>query len=209
MKYLLLMLSLTSFALAQPPTPSEELAKLMKGNERFVAGIYTHPDLSNEAKTKLVEKQTPFATVISCSDSRVPPELIFDCGLGELFIIRDAGNVIGPIELGSVEYSIVYLKVPLIIVMGHQNCGAVKGAMQDHGNVPELRDVFSLIDKGLKTCVPIDSDPLVNAICCNVQNNVNVLKKSKAIAPLIKKNQVKVVGAYYEIETGKVTLLPD
>jgi carbonic anhydrase len=192
-----------------PPSPSEELNNLMEGNKRFVSGKFTHPYLSKEAKETMAKSQAPFAAIIGCSDSRVPPELLFDCGLGELFVVRDAGNVVGPIELDSVEFAVATLKVPLVIVLGHQNCGAVKATLQGQDNVPELENIFPLIDEAFQNCDESPPDTLVDAIICNVKNSVEIVKTSPTIAPILAKNKVKIIGAYFEIATGKVCLITD
>ncbi len=191
------------------PNSEEALKLLVEGNEHFVNGAVVHKDHYKEAKDKLLEKQTPFAAIVGCSDSRVPPEIIFDRGLGELFVVRDAGNVVGPIEMDSVEFAVASLKVPLVVVMGHQNCGAVKATLAGQGNVPELENIFPLIDGALKNCNTASEDRLVNAIKCNVRKGVQTLKESPTIAPILKEKRVKIIGAYYEIESGKVIVIAD
>jgi carbonic anhydrase len=155
----------------------------------------------------MLEQQNPFAAIVECSDSRVPPELVFDRGLGELFVVRDAGNVIGPIEMDSIEFAAASLKVPLIVVLGHQNCGAVKATISGKEISPELDNIAPLIEDALKTCDTIGANALVNAIHCNVKKGVLILKNSPTIRPLIEQKKVRVVGAYYEIATGRVTIL--
>jgi carbonic anhydrase len=189
------------------PTPEKALEQLLEGNAHFVNNTSVHLSYLTEAKDNLLEKQTPFAAIVGCSDSRVPPELIFDTGLGDLFVIRDAGNVVGPIEMDSAEFAAATLKVPIIVVLGHQNCGAVKATLVGRENVPELDNIFPLIDAALHQCKIDEKDVLVNAIKCNVKKGVETLKQSPSIAPLLQQKKVKVVGAYYEIATGKVTLL--
>lgn len=191
---------------AKPMTPDMALKMLMEGNDRFVQGKFTHTSYAAEARDKMVEKQTPFVAIVGCSDSRVPPELVFDRGLGELFVVRDAGNVVGAIEMDSVEFAVAKLNVPLIVVLGHQNCGAVKASLLGKDNVPELDNILPMIETALKGCDTIGANALANAIQCNVKYGVEILKKSPTIAPLLAKKQVKIVGAYYDIETGKVTL---
>jgi carbonic anhydrase len=185
-------------AATQKITPDRALEMLLEGNDHFVKGKSTHPSYVAEAKDKLLEQQTPFA--------RVPPELIFDRGLGDLFVIRDAGNVIGPIEMDSAAFAVAKLNVPLVIVLGHQNCGAVKAALLGKDNVPELQNIFPLIDSALKGCDTIGENALVNAIHCNVKKSVEILKNSPMIAPLLAQKKVKIIGGYYDIATGKVTL---
>jgi carbonic anhydrase len=194
---------------AQSISAEQALKLLKEGNERFSNGKSTHPSYVAAARDKMLEKQTPFVAIVSCSDSRVPPEIIFDRGLGELFVVRDAGNVIGAIEMDSIEFAVAHLHVPLIVVLGHQNCGAIQAALHGQSHVPELENIFPLIDEAFKGCVTIGSNSLVNAIHCNVKKGVETLKKSPTIAPIFAKHQVKIIGAYYDIETGKVSFLTE
>ncbi len=196
-----------SYAEKATLTPDKALELLLSGNEHFVKGEITHLSYLTEAKDKMLQKQTPFAAIVGCSDSRVPPELIFDRGLGELFVVRDAGNVIGPIEMDSVIYAVTSLKVPLVMVLGHQNCGAIQAVLLGKNDASSLEHIFPLIDSALKHCDLIGNDKLMNAIYCNVNKSVKTLKNSPMIAPLIAQKKVKVVGGYFDIETGKVTLL--
>jgi carbonic anhydrase len=189
--------------------PSEVLSKLLDGNRRFIKEETQHPSYHLEAKNKLLEKQMPIAVIVGCSDSRVPPELIFDRGLGELFVVRVAGNVIGPIEMDSVEFAVERLKVPLVMVVGHQNCGAVQAALSGRENVPELESIYPLIDSALKNCDTIGSNALVDAIQCNVKKGVTLLKNSPTIAPYIAQKKVQVMGAYFDFETGKISVISD
>ncbi len=196
-------------AVTPTPTPDQALQMLLEGNDNFVKGQVKHVSYLAEAKDRLLEGQNPFAVIVGCSDSRVPPELIFDRGLGELFVVRDAGNVIGPIEMDSVNFAVGALKVPLVIVLGHQNCGAVKAALAGKANYPDLGSILPLIESSLKGCETIGNSSLVDAINCNVSKGVKTLKNSPTIAPLLKEKKVKIVGAYYEIATGKVKLISD
>ncbi len=196
-----------SYTATPMPNPDQALQMLVEGNTHFVNNENVHRSYLEEAKDAMLQKQTPIAAIVGCSDSRVPPELIFDRGLGELFVVRDAGNVIGPIEMDSVEFAVISLKVPLVIVMGHQNCGAVGAALLGRKNVPELDNIYPLLDQALKKCNSKGTDVLINAIECNVKMGVATLKNSPSIAPLLKENKVKIVGAYYEMTSGKVTLI--
>jgi carbonic anhydrase len=211
MKYIFLFAKLVLFTTAHAavpaPTPDQALQMLVQGNDNFVKGKVNHLSYLAEAKDKLIDQQSPFAVIVGCSDSRVPPELIFDRGLGELFVVRDAGNVIGAIEMDSVEFAVAALKVPLVIVLGHQNCGAVKAALEGVSKYPELETIVPLINDSLKNCEAIGTNRLINAIHCNVNKGVATLKNSPTIAPLIQQKKVKIIGAYYEIATGKVDLI--
>jgi carbonic anhydrase len=192
---------------AAPPTPDQALEMLMQGNDHFITGNMTHQSFLKEAKDKLLETQTPFAVIVGCSDSRVPPELIFDRGLGELFVVRDAGNVVGPIEMDSVEFAVARLHVPLVVVLGHQNCAAVNAALPGQASVPELENIFPLIDGALKNCDMAEKDKLLSGIYCNVRKGVETLKNSPTIAPILAQKKVRVVGGYFDFVTGKVILI--
>jgi carbonic anhydrase len=189
------------------PNPDQALSMLMDGNSHFVDGKITHLSYITEAKDKMLEKQIPFACIIGCSDSRVPPELIFDRGLGELFVIRDAGNVIGPIEMDSANFAVAKLHVPIVMVLGHQNCGAVNATLSGQINVPELGNIYPLIESALKNCETIGSDKLKSSIYCNVRKGVETLRNSPAIAPILAQNKVRIVGGYFDIASGKVLLI--
>jgi carbonic anhydrase len=187
-------------------TPDQALKMLMEGNERFVKEEFIHKNLAQEA-ADLKEGQEPFAAIIGCSDSRVPPEIIFDQGPGDLFVVRDAGNVIGPIELDSIQYSIQKLNTPIVVVLGHENCGAVHATLLGQSNVPELSNIFPIIEKAIKQCKETKGDLLKNAIQCNVKEGVRNLKAQPNIANLIKQNKLKVVGAYFNFDDGKVSII--
>lgn len=194
-------------ALTPMPSPDQALQLLIEGNDHFVTGKMKHTSYLAEARDKLLEKQTPFAVIIGCSDSRVPPELVFDRGLGELFVVRDAGNVIGPIEMDSAVFAVAQLHVPLVVVLGHQNCGAIKAFLTGRDKYPEMDNIFPLIDKALSDCERIGADKLQNAIECNVSEGVAALKNSSMIAPLLEQKKVKIVGAYYDLTTGRVKFI--
>ncbi len=205
--FALVLVLYSSVVQAANVTSSQALDMLMKGNRNFVQGKSTHPSYVAEARDKHLEGQSPFAVIVSCSDSRVPPELIFDRGLGDLFVVRDAGNVIGPIEMESVIYAIEVLHAPLILVLGHQNCGAVKAALQSAGQSTDFPHILTLIDEAINDCDLGDTNPLFNAIKCNVRNSVETLQDSTIIAPLVAQKKVKIVGGYFDIGTGKVSLV--
>jgi carbonic anhydrase len=183
--------------------------KLKKGNEHFVSGHPTHPDETLTRIRDLKKGQTPFAVVISCSDSRLPPELIFDQGLGNIFSIRTAGNVIGDYELGSIEYAVEHLHCNLIVVLGHENCGAVQayasaGHEKHDNHIQKLVDYIASEEEEIAVpdTLKSDIDVLVKA---NVAHGVNLLKSSAPVLkPLFDKNEIKIVGAYYDLDNGQV-----
>jgi carbonic anhydrase len=185
------------------------LDKLTAGNERFVSGHPVHPDETLDRIRELKKGQNPFVVVISCSDSRLPPELIFDQGLGDVFSIRTAGNVIGDYELGSIEYAVEHLHCKLIVVLGHENCGAIQ-AYATSGNEKHNDHIQTLVDyiaaEEEEKIVPdnfrTNIDTLVKA---NIVHAVNLLRSSTPILkPLVDKNEIKIMGAYYDLDSGKI-----
>lgn len=184
-------------------TPSKSaLNQLIEGNQRFVQGKAVHKNLSEEAFADLKKGQTPIAVIVGCSDSRVPPEVIFDMGLGELFVVRVAGNVIGPVELDSIRFGIEKLKASLVMVLGHEDCAAVKDALYTKKNDPVLPNIFPLIEPALKNCHEKEGDPVMNAVWCNVLHGVSDLKQS-----LSKNTKVQIVGGYYDFDHGTVEII--
>lgn len=189
-------------------TSAAALEELLRGNERFISNQPIHKNLSQEARESSKEGQTPFAAIVGCSDARVPPEIIFDQGLGDLFVIRDAGNVIGPIELDSVEFAAEKLQVPLVVVMGHENCGAIGAALKGPGYIPELEAIYPLIEPALKDCA-LSKDPMRLAVECNAKHAANDLRSTPLLARLIQQGQLRIVAAYYDLGQGKVTILSE
>jgi carbonic anhydrase len=185
------------------------LDKLIAGNEKFVSGHSAHPNESLNRIKELKSAQHPFVVLVSCSDSRIPPELIFDQGLGDVFSIRTAGNVIGDYELGSIEYAIEHLHCKLIVVLGHENCGAIQ-AYATSGDEKHDDHIQSLVnyiaseeeEKIIPDSLRSNIDILVKA---NITHGVNFLKSSTPILkPLVDNNEIKIIGAYYDLDSGKV-----
>jgi len=185
------------------------LDNLKAGNESVVSGHPVHPDETLNRIRELKKGQNPFVVVVSCSDSRLPPELIFDQGLGDVFSIRTAGNVIGDYELGSIEYAVEHLHCKLIVVLGHENCGAIQ-AYATSGNEKHDDHIQTLVDyiaaEEEEKIIPDSSrsniDILVNA---NIVHAVNLLRSSTPVLkPLVDKNEIKIIGAYYELDSGNV-----
>jgi carbonic anhydrase len=197
------------------PKPDEALHELMAGNERFAKGHPSSPRRSPADFRQLAEGQYPFATIISCADSRVAPEILFDVGKGDVFVIRVAGNVVsgaGAVVKGSIEYAVAELNVPLIMVLGHSNCGAVKAAMA-HLNAKDslpgaINDLVELIKPAVEQSKGEATDSLSAAIHKNVQIGVEKLKGLEPIlATPVKEGKLKIVGGVYDLRTGKVTLV--
>ncbi|AFS78887.1 carbonic anhydrase CynT [Gottschalkia acidurici 9a] len=192
----------------RPDVTNPEDAKklLLEGNKRFISGEILNKDLSKENLKKLSMGQKPLAVIVGCSDSRVNPEIIFDQGLGDLFVIRDAGNVIDKITMGSVEYGVEQLGAPLIVVLGHEKCGAVEATVNKAQASENIQGIIEKINISLEG---IDNNASKDKIYAevedkNIENTVNEIKREPVIENLIKENKVQVIGAKYHIETGEV-----
>jgi len=191
-------------------TAESALAELKLGNAHHVAHRYQHPHATAKRQRQLSSGQNPHAQILSCSDSRVPPELIFDQGLGDLFIVRVAGNVAGDTELGSLEYGAEHLHIPLLVVLGHQRCGAVTAAVEG-GEVPgHIAALVDLLRPAVENSHGLQGDAVENAVKTNVELVVKQLRTSTPIlAELVSQGKLKVVGAVYSLDTGKVTWLSE
>lgn len=183
-------------------TPADVRAYLLEGNRAYVKSEKNTGNISSERRADTAENgQKPYAVVVTCSDSRVPAEHIFQAGIGDLFVIRTAGNVIGEFELGSVEYGAEHLGTPLVVVLGHTQCGAVDAALSGgaHGAIASITDEIN-------ACVPAGTDAR-EAEILNVQNSISRILESEAMAGLVKEGKVAVVGAVYDIVSGEVRFL--
>lgn len=195
------------------PTADEALVRLKAGNERFMRGEARFPTVQKEILAHLAKGQQPYATILGCSDSRVPPELVFDAGFGELFIVRVAGNVISPEVMGTLQYAGVHLRTPLFVVLGHEGCGAVTAAVSalDGGAaepariavllqtiVPGLRDLPGSLDRDAR---------LRAAVEANVRWSMHQLLETPEGKARVAEGTMKLVGAVYELETGCVRFL--
>jgi carbonic anhydrase len=214
-------LGVRTFGLADQPAGTDHrdsatsLKALIAGNARFASGHAEHPERTPADFLPLAAGQKPIATIFSCADSRVPPEIVFDRGIGELFIVRVAGNYVsgaGAAVKGSLEYSVAVLGVPLIMVLGHSNCGAVKSAiehLEKHDSLPgSINELVNYIKPAVIESEHEPGDRLANAVRANVRRSVERLKGLEPIlAPAVKSGRLRVVGGVYKLETGKVVLL--
>jgi carbonic anhydrase len=200
-----------------PPrvTPDEALDRLVRGNERFRRGDARWTGLAEESKAALVAGQRPFATIIGCSDSRVPPELVFDTGLGELFVIRVAGNLVGTEVAGSIQYAGSHLQTPLFVVLGHEGCGAVEAALDTRlrGTRHKSR-IHLLVENILPGLGDIDgrlshAAQLSLAVERNVRWSMRQIAESPEGRARLAHGDIQLVGGIYEIASGRVRLLPD
>jgi carbonic anhydrase len=199
----------------RPParyTADEALARLMAGNDRFIRGEARFPTVQKEILASLARAQEPYATILGCSDSRVPPELIFDAGFGELFIVRVAGNVISPEVMGTLQYAGVHLHTPLFIVLGHEGCGAVAAALGTARGEEHPARIALLLDAiipGLRD-LPLDGDPAARmraAVEANVRWSMHQILETPEGKARVEEGTMKLVGGVYELLTGRVRLL--
>jgi carbonic anhydrase len=197
------------------PSADQALARLIAGNERFVRGESRLAGDSVKSLSELARGQRPYATILGCSDSRVPPEWVFDAGLGELFVVRVAGNVFSPEVAGSMQYAGAHLHTPLIVVLGHEGCGAVGAALdtiqaaaRHHSRIQILVDS---IVPGLPAFDPQHSreQRLALAVESNVRWTTNQIRATPEARARTAEGRLKVVGAVYEIESGRVRFLPE
>ncbi len=207
--FILIVIGFLNSLLAQI-SPDEALAKLMEGNKRFLTGKSIRPNQTIEKVKELASGQKPFAVIVGCSDSRVPNEIIFDQGLGDIFIIRTAGQVSSYASWGSMEFAVTSLNSKLILVLGHTKCGAVSAAC----NVPEVPGHIVTLINAIKPAAEIakemDGDLVENAVKVNVAKQVEQLKNLEPVlSKKVKNGEIKIVGAVYHIENGKVELIPD
>jgi carbonic anhydrase len=196
------------------PTADEALARLVDGNERFLRGEARCTAFRRETLAELAKAQRPYASVLGCSDSRVAPEWIFDAGLGELFVVRVAGNILSPEIAGSLQYAGSYLETPLLVVLGHEGCGAISAALAAKHEGEQFRSRVQLLLASIIPGLP-EVDPqlspdeqLSRAVEANVRFAVRQILDSPEGRARQAEGRKKIVGAVYEIETGRVRFLP-
>jgi carbonic anhydrase len=208
---LLIVVVFSSFVFAGS-AGDESLQKLMDGNKRYVSGDLAKKDLGDDKRKELLKGQKPFAIVITCSDSRVPPELLFDQGLGDIFVIRVAGNVVDQIALGSIEYAAEHLNAPLLVLLGHSKCGAVKATLETKGKAEgNIGAIVKKINPAAKAAMKkggSEEEILEAAIQGNLRNVYkDIMSKSTIIPHLAKEGKLKIVAGEYSLATGKVDMI--
>ena len=200
----------------KPAPPADQVLKLMlAGNQRFASGASTHPRRTPADFKPLAAGQSPIACIVACSDSRVTPEILFDLGIGELFVVRVAGNYVdgaGPTVKGSIEYAVAELGVSLIMILGHSQCGAIKAAIQhlhDNDALPgAINDLVNAIKPAVAASEHMPGDKLENAIRANVSRGVDRLNGlAPVVAPAVASGKIKVVGGVYDLATGKIAMV--
>lgn len=207
----LCLVAVAGFVFAGHMSGDESLSKLLEGNKRFASGQLAQKDYGAERRQELTKGQHPFAIVLSCADSRVPAEIVFDQGLGDIFVVRVAGNVVEPTTLGSIEYGAEHLNAPLLVILGHESCGAVKATLEAKGK-PEgnIGAILKKIMPAVNTAKKAKKDPgetLNLAIQENVKNTYKDIMKSKIVSELVHEGKLKVVGAEYYLGTGKTEII--
>ena len=189
-------------------TADQALQRLVAGNERYVAGAATHPDQTAQRRAELAKGQFPFAIVLTCSDSRVVPELFLDQGLGDLFVIRNAGNILDDHVIGSMEYAVEHLNVPLVLVVGHEKCGAVSAAVAGGEAPGHIRSVVEALEPAVEQARNLPGDKVDNAVRANAARAAEILTR---VQPILKEaassGKLMVVPARYDLATGRLEIL--
>lgn len=189
-------------------TPDDALKRLVEGNDRFAQQKRINPNQAKERLIEVSESQAPFAAILGCADSRVPAEIVFDQGLGDLFVCRVAGNIATSEEIGSLEFGTMILGAKVLMVLGHKRCGAVKATIEGGRFPGQIGSLIDDIKVGVERAEKAPgTNKLETAIQANVLYQVELLNQSTVLGDLIDKGLLKVVGAYYDLDTGKVSIL--
>lgn len=185
----------------------QALKRLMDGNQRYLLHKLTHLNQDEQRLVEIAKGQHPFAIVLSCADSRVPPEIVFDQGLGDLFVVRVAGNIVDDAILGSIEFAATQLNVPLVVVLGHERCGAVAAAVKG-GEVPaHINALTKAIQPAVNKVRGKAGDLLDNAVRANVELVVQQIKTSAPLVELVTNKKLKIVGGRYDLDQGAVEMI--
>jgi carbonic anhydrase len=192
----------------RPTTAAAALAELQAGNQRFIAGTPIHPNQDGDHRASLVNGQQPFAVIFGCSDSRLAAEIIFDCGLGDLYVVRTAGHSIGAEILGSIEYAVTVLQVPLVVVLGHSSCGAVQVARDGwlDGSAPSahMQAVVDAVLPSVRRAAAYRIRDVDGIVDVHVQRTVEQLRRR---SELVATGRCTLVGMSYELATGRVRVI--
>ncbi|MBE9178130.1 carbonic anhydrase [Oculatella sp. LEGE 06141] len=192
----------------QSLSPDAALQKLMEGNQRFVKHQLQHPDQTELRVHEVAQAQHPFVTILSCADSRVPAEIVFDQGIGDVFDVRIAGNIATPEAIGSIEYAAVLLGTPLLLVLGHERCGAVTAAVQNEALPGQIGTFVEAILPAVERVKGQSGDTVDNAVSANVHYQIEQLKqRSPLLMERLQSGQLKIAGGRYDLDTGQVTII--
>ncbi|MBV8882519.1 MAG: carbonic anhydrase [Chroococcidiopsidaceae cyanobacterium CP_BM_RX_35] len=192
-----------------PPSvsPDAALQKLAAGNQRFVQHQPQYPDQSEARLLEVAQAQHPFATILSCADSRVAAEIVFDQGIGNIFDVRIAGNIATPEALGSIEYAVALLGTPLLMVLGHERCGAVTAAVQNESLPGAISTFVEAILPAVKRVKDQPGDAVDNAVIANVHYQIEQLQRSPLLMERLQSGKLKIVGGRYDLDTGAVAII--
>ncbi|MBW4663951.1 MAG: carbonic anhydrase [Chroococcus sp. CMT-3BRIN-NPC107] len=191
----------------EPTTPDQTIQELLNGNKRFVQRKRTNPRQDLARLSEVAKTQKPFAAILGCADSRVPSEIIFDQGFGDLFVCRVAGNVATPEEIGSLEFGTLILGSKVIMVMGHKRCGAVAATIKGAEVPGQIGSLLAAIRPAVEKSAEQKGDRLENACKANVLVQIEKLKTSPVLSQLITEKKLKIVGGYYDLDTGIVSVV--
>ena len=190
-------------------SPDAALARLVEGNKRFVAGNVTHPDQSVDRRTEVAKGQHPYAIILTCADSRLSPEILFDEGIGDLFVIRNAGNLLDDHVLGSIEYAVEHLHATLVVVLGHTKCGAVSAAVAGGEAPGHIKSIVDSLEPAVAMAKKKPGDAVDNAVRIAARLSAAALAQAEPIiAEAAKAGKIKIAAARYDITTGQVEFLP-
>lgn len=205
---LLFTVSAVAICAAEPSSQNNPLERLIQGNQRYVSSTTVCHEDWTAKRSALLKNQKPFAIIVTCSDSRVPPEIVFDQSLGDLFVVRVAGNIVDDFAIGSIEYGVNVLGANLVLVLGHSNCGAVEAALKGMKFDNHIQEVVNAIQPAIVATKGESGNLLEKAIKANVRNVEEKLKNSKPLlAKLMEQGSLRISGGYYDLESGKVEFL--
>ncbi|QMS88375.1 carbonic anhydrase [Nostoc edaphicum CCNP1411] len=188
-------------------TPDKALQELLDGNDRFVKAKRRNPHQTQSRLAEVAKGQKPFASILGCADSRVPSEIVFDQGLGDLFVCRIAGNIATTQQIGSLEFGSLVLGCKVIMVLGHERCGAVDAAIKGAQVPGQIGSLLAAIKPSVEKSKEESGDKLENACRANILAQVERLKSSPVLSDLIKAEKLKIVGGYYDLDTGKISVV--
>ncbi|MBW4427481.1 MAG: carbonic anhydrase [Nostoc desertorum CM1-VF14] len=188
-------------------TPDKALQELLDGNDRFVKSKRRNPNQTQSRLVEVAKSQKPFASILGCADSRVPSEIVFDQGLGDLFVCRIAGNIATPQQIGSLEFGSLVLGSKVIMVVGHERCGAVDAAIKGAQVPGRIGTLLEAIKPSVESSKKQTGDKLENACKANILAQVEELKSSSVLSELLKAEKLKIVGGYYDLDTGRISLV--
>ncbi len=198
-------------AAVSAPTMSagDALKLLLEGNQRFVEGRLEHPNQTVAHRFAVAHGQHPFAAVLACSDSRTPPEILFDRGLGDLFVVRVAGNVADQVVIESLDYSVKHLGVRVVMILGHNKCGAVTAAVAGHEEEGDVGPMLKELRPAVEATKGMAGDPVENAVRENVKLVMKNLATSPELTAMVQSGELKIIGGIYDLYTGKIEMLKD